>query len=58
MSITADQNADGRPGGHPPTAVQCALAVVTAGLAVAAAMLALGEQTADEWSAVVWRGSS
>jgi predicted regulator of Ras-like GTPase activity (Roadblock/LC7/MglB family) len=25
---------------------------------VAAAMLALGEQTADEWSAVVWRGSS
>ena len=41
MSITADQNADGRPGGHPPTAVQCALAVVTAGLAVAAAMLAL-----------------
>jgi hypothetical protein len=31
----------GRPHGHPPTAVQCALAVVTAGLAVAAVMLAL-----------------
>jgi soluble lytic murein transglycosylase-like protein len=41
MSITADQKAGGRPGGQPPTAVQCALAVVTAGLAVAAAMLAL-----------------
>jgi soluble lytic murein transglycosylase-like protein len=41
MSITPNQEEDGRPHGHPPTAVQCALALVTAGLAVAAAMLAL-----------------
>ncbi len=41
MSITADEKAGGCPSGQPPTAVQCALAVVTAGLAVAAAMLAL-----------------
>jgi len=41
MSITPNQEEDGRPRGHPPTAVQCALALVTAGLAVAAAMLAL-----------------
>ena len=33
----------GRPRGQPPTAAQCALAVVTAGLAVAAVMLALVE---------------
>ena len=41
MSITPNQEEDGRPRGQPPTAVQCALALVTAGLAVAAAMLAL-----------------
>jgi hypothetical protein len=41
MSITPTQEEDGRPRGRPPTAVQCALALVTAGLAVAAAMLAL-----------------
>jgi len=33
--------AEHKGGGRPPTAVQCALALVTAGLAVAAAMLAL-----------------
>jgi soluble lytic murein transglycosylase-like protein len=37
MSIMADP----RGGGRPPTAFQCALALVTAGLAVATAMLAL-----------------
>jgi soluble lytic murein transglycosylase-like protein len=37
----ANHTGGGRPHGHPPTAIQCALAVVTAGLAVAAAMLAL-----------------
>jgi soluble lytic murein transglycosylase-like protein len=41
MSITANHGEGGRPRGQPPTAVQCALALVTAGLAVAAAMLAL-----------------
>jgi soluble lytic murein transglycosylase-like protein len=41
MSITPNQEEDGRPHGRPPTAVQCALALVTAGLAVASAMLAL-----------------
>jgi soluble lytic murein transglycosylase-like protein len=41
MSITPNQEEDGRPHGRPPTAIQCALALVTAGLAVAAAMLAL-----------------
>jgi len=39
----ANHTTGGRPRGHPPTAVQCALAVVTAGLAVAAVMLALVE---------------
>ncbi|UCH85974.1 MAG: transglycosylase SLT domain-containing protein [Dehalococcoidia bacterium] len=48
MSITPNQEEDGRPRGQPPTAVQCALALVTAGLAVAAAMLALvGTAQAD-----------
>jgi soluble lytic murein transglycosylase-like protein len=37
----ANHTGGGRPPGHPPTAVQCALALVTAGLAVAAVMLAL-----------------
>jgi hypothetical protein len=41
MSITPNQEEGRRPRGHPPTAAQCALALVTAGLAVAAAMLAL-----------------
>ena len=39
----ANHTTGGHPRGHPPTAVQCALAVVTAGLAVAAVMLALVE---------------
>jgi soluble lytic murein transglycosylase-like protein len=48
MSITPNQEQGGRPHGHPPTAVQCALALVTAGLAVAAVMLALiGTAQAD-----------
>ena len=37
----ANHTTGGRPHGHHPTAVQCALAVVTAGLAVATVMLAL-----------------
>ena len=41
MSIMANHTGGGRPRGHPPTAIQCALALVTAGLAVAAVMLAL-----------------
>ena len=41
MSIIPEHQGPGRPCGRPPTAIQCALAVVTAGLAVAAAMLAL-----------------
>jgi hypothetical protein len=41
MSITTNQREGGPHRGQPPTAVQCALALVTAGLAVAAAMLAL-----------------
>ena len=41
MSTTPNQEEGGRPHGQPPTAIQCALAVVTAGLAVAAVMLAL-----------------
>jgi soluble lytic murein transglycosylase-like protein len=41
MSIMANDRGGERPPGDPPTAIQCALAVVTAGLAVAAAMLAL-----------------
>ncbi|MGQ9571934.1 MAG: hypothetical protein ACUVV3_01925 [Dehalococcoidia bacterium] len=41
MSITANHDSGGRQIGQPPTAIQCALAVVTAGLAVAAVMLAL-----------------
>jgi soluble lytic murein transglycosylase-like protein len=43
MSIIADHRGGGRPRRHPPTATQCALAVVTAGLAVATVMLALVE---------------
>ncbi|MGQ9571933.1 MAG: lytic transglycosylase domain-containing protein [Dehalococcoidia bacterium] len=41
MSITANDNSGGQPSRRPPTAIQCALAVVTAGIAVAAVMLAL-----------------
>ena len=41
MSIIPEHQRPGRPSGRPLTAAQCALAIVTAGLAVAAAMLAL-----------------
>ena len=41
MSISPEHERAGRPRGRPPTATQCALAIVTAGLAVAAAMLSL-----------------
>jgi hypothetical protein len=41
MSIIPEHEQAGRPRGRPPTAIQCALAIVTAGLAVAAVMLAL-----------------
>jgi len=41
MSIIPEHQRPGHPRGHPLTATQCALAIVTAGLAVAAAMLAL-----------------
>jgi hypothetical protein len=41
MSIIPKHERAGRPRGRPPTAIQCALAIVTAGLAVAAVMLAL-----------------
>lgn len=41
MSIMPGHERPGRPRGRPLTATQCALAIVTAGLAVAAAMLAL-----------------
>ena len=41
MSIIPESKRARRPRGRPPTAVQCSLAIVTAGLAVAAVMLAL-----------------
>jgi len=41
MSIIPEHERAGRPRGRPPTATQCALAIVTAGLAVASVMLAL-----------------
>jgi hypothetical protein len=41
MSIISEHQRPERPRGRPLTATQCALAIVTAGLAVAAAMLAL-----------------
>jgi len=41
MSIIPEHQRPGRPPARPLTATQCALAIVTAGLAVAAAMLAL-----------------
>src|SRR4030042_1436733 len=41
MSIIPEHERSGNPRGHPPPATQCALAIVTAGLAVAVAMLAL-----------------
>jgi len=41
MSIIPEHEQGGRPRGRPPTATQCALAIVTAGLAVASVMLAL-----------------
>lgn len=41
MLIISQDEGRGHPHGRPPTAIQCALALVTAGLAVAAVMLAL-----------------
>ncbi len=41
MSIIPQHEGAGHACGRPPTAIQCALAIVTAGLAVAAVMLAL-----------------
>src|SRR3972149_5931131 len=41
MSIIPEHERSGSPRGRPLTATQCALAIVTAGLAVAVAMLAL-----------------